>query len=89
MSERKQEIEHRLQQALNPESLEVIDESHLHAGHAGAKGGAGHYVVTIVADCFRGENTMSRHRMIYGALNGMMPTEIHALSIKAFDPDEI
>jgi BolA protein len=89
MSERKQEIERRLQQALNPESLEVIDESHLHAGHAGAKGGAGHYVVTIVADSFRGENTMSRHRMIYGALNDMMPTEIHALSIKAFDPDEI
>ena len=89
MSERKQEIERRLQEALNPESLEVIDESHLHAGHAGAKGGAGHYVVTIVADCFHGENTMSRHRMIYGALNDMMSSEIHALSIKAFDPDEI
>ena len=89
MSERKQEIEHRLQESLHPESLEVIDESHLHAGHAGAKGGAGHFAVTIVADCFRGENTMSRHRMVYGALNEMMPKEIHALSIKAFDPDEI
>ncbi|MBE9516277.1 MAG: BolA family transcriptional regulator [Proteobacteria bacterium] len=89
MSERKEEIERRIKEAINPESLEVIDESHLHAGHAGAKGGAGHYAVTIVAECFRGEGTLSRHRMIYRALNDMMPKEIHALSIKAFDPDEI
>ncbi|MDH5634178.1 MAG: BolA family transcriptional regulator [Gammaproteobacteria bacterium] len=89
MNERAQEIERRLRDTLKPESLEIIDESHLHAGHAGAKGGAGHYVVTIVADAFRNLNTMSRHRLVYTALGDMMPREIHALSIKAFDPDEI
>lgn len=89
MNDRVDEIERRLRTDLKPESLEIVDDSHLHAGHAGAAAGGGHYTVTIVADCFRGENTMSRHRMIYKSLNDMMTKQIHALSIRAFDPDEI
>lgn len=89
MNDRVNEIDHRLRSDLAPESLDIVDDSHLHAGHAGAAAGGGHYTVTIVAECFRDKNTMSRHRMIYSALHDMMPKQIHALSIKAFAPDEI
>lgn len=88
MNLRQRKIEQKLQQALSPESLDVVDDSHKHAGHAGAKGGAGHYDITIVSDMFEGEDTLSRHRMIYKALDDMMPREIHALMIKALTPDE-
>ncbi|MFZ5556916.1 MAG: BolA family protein [Pseudomonadota bacterium] len=73
---------------LDPESLEILDESALHAGHEGAKSGGGHYHVTIVSPKFAGQSAMARHRMVYGALSGLMPREIHALSIKALAPDE-
>ena len=90
MSEaRVQEIKTRITDALAPESLEIIDESHLHAGHAGARDGGGHFAVTVVAQAFAGQNTMQRHRMIYAAVGNMMQRDIHALSIKAFSPDEI
>ena len=89
MSARMQEIENKLRDALTPESLDLIDESHKHAGHAGAKGGAGHFDLTIVSAEFSGVNTVGRHRLVYEALAEMMPQEIHALSIKAFAPDEI
>ncbi len=89
MSGRVQQIETRLRVALKPESLDLIDDSHKHAGHAGSKGGAGHFDLTIVSDEFSGLNTVGRHRLIYDALSDMMPGEIHALSIKAFSPDEI
>ena len=89
MSERLVKIEALLREALEPESMELVDDSHKHAGHAGARGGAGHYDLTIVSDRFSGVNTVGRHRLVYEALAEMMPAEIHALSIKAFSPDEI
>ena len=74
-------IRERLQQAFRPEVLEIRDDSALHAGHAGARDGAGHYAVTIRADAFRGRGRIECHRMVYEALADMMPKEIHALSI--------
>ena len=82
-------IRERLTAALDPVDLEVIDESHLHAGHAGARSGGGHYAVTIVSPRFRGENMVARHRMVYEALGNAMGSEIHALSITAHSPDEL
>ena len=72
---------------LAPENLEIVDESSKHAGHEGAKGG-GHYQMTIVSRQFQGKTNMARHRMVYAALSGMMHKEIHALSIKAYTPEE-
>ena len=74
--------------ALNPQSLAIEDESHLHAGHAGAKEG-GHYKITIVAAAFAGQNTVKRHRLIHAAVGDLMRGRIHALSIRAFSPDEV
>jgi BolA protein len=81
-------IRDRLTEALAPESLEVIDESHKHIGHAGAASGAGHFVVSIVTDKFKDQNLVQRHRMVYQAVDDLMPGEIHALSIQAFSPEE-
>ena len=74
--------------ALQPSRLEIADDSALHAGHAGAKGGGGHYRLTIVSPQFTGKNTIARHRMIYAALGPMMQTQIHALAIRAYAPGE-
>jgi BolA protein len=74
--------------ALEPIRMELADESALHAGHAGAKGGGGHYRLTIVSQQFSGKNTLARHRMIYAALGPMMQQQIHALAIRAYAPDE-
>lgn len=73
--------------ALDPQRLEILDDSAKHAGHAGAKEG-GHYRLTIVSPRFSGCGTMQRHRLIYEALGPMMRGEIHALSIKALAPEE-
>ena len=73
---------------LGPQSLDIEDESHLHAGHAGAKEG-GHYKITIVAAAFAGQNTVKRHRLIHAAVGDLMRGRIHALSIRAFSPDEV
>lgn len=75
--------------ALNPESLEVVDESAAHAGHEGAKSGGGHYRLVIVARAFEGKPAQLRHRMVYEALGPMMKSEIHALAIRAYAPGEI
>jgi len=83
-----QQIEQRLA-ALQPESIEILDESGKHAGHEGAKGGGGHYMLTIVSQRFAGKTAQARHRMIYDALGPLMRQEIHALAIKAYAPDEI
>ena len=88
MSDRIEMIREKLTAALSPVQLDIIDESHLHAGHPGARGGGGHFNVTIVADAFEGENLLTRHRMVYDALGDAMQTEIHALSIKALTPKE-
>jgi BolA protein len=73
---------------LEPLSIVIEDESHRHAGHAGAKDG-GHYKITIVAAVFAGHNTVKRHRLIYDAAGYLMRGSIHALSIRAFSPDEV
>lgn len=77
-----------LTEALAPQSLEVADDSHKHAGHAGARGGQGHFGVDIVSSAFSGKLPLARHRLVYAALGEMMQTDIHALSIRARTPDE-
>lgn len=88
MSERTEMIRRHLS-VLNPERLEIEDQSHLHAGHAGARAGGGHFAVLIVSQHFSGKSLLDRHRMVYRALQSAMETEIHALSIKAFAPGEL
>lgn len=86
--ERTETIRRRLTAALAPELLEIVDESRKHAGHAGARNGGGHYVVTIVSTAFAGKSPLQRHRMVYDALSDAMGAEIHALSIRAYTPEE-
>ena len=73
---------------LVPLRIELIDDSAKHAGHAGAKSGGGHYRLLIVAECFRGKATLARHRLVYDALDELMRSRIHALSIRSLTPDE-
>ena len=82
-------IRQRLQQAFAPLELEVIDESHRHAGHAGARDGRGHFRVRIVSAAFAGLAPLARHRTVYTALGELMQTEIHALAISAMTPDDL
>lgn len=89
MTDRQAQIEERLRAALAPDSLELIDESAQHAGHAGARGGGGHYALTIVSARFAGKGPIDRHRMIYEALGDAMRGQIHALSIRAYTPEEL
>ena len=74
--------------AFAPRSLDVIDDSHKHIGHAGARGGQGHFSVDIVSGAFAGMGPVARHRAVYAALGEMMQTDIHALAIRARTPDE-
>jgi len=76
-----------LTQALTPTQLEIIDDSHKHAGHEGAKGGGGHFNVAVCSAAFEGKTLIQQHRMIYDALGDMMQQDIHALSITATIPD--
>ena len=87
-SDRISSIEKRLRESLTIKSLKIIDESHLHVGHAGAASGGGHFQVIITAVDFEDLNTLARHRLIYEALGDAMETEIHALSIKAYASSE-
>ena len=82
-------IRQRLSVHLDPESVEIEDQSHLHAGHAGAASGGGHFEVVVVAQNFSGLNMLARHRLVYDALGEAMRNEIHALSIKAYTPEEL
>lgn len=75
-----------LEQALSPEVLDIRDDSHRHAGHAGARDGRGHFHVAIVSAAFAGQSSLQRHRAVYAALGGLMATDIHALSIDARAP---
>ncbi len=81
-------IRERLRAALDPVALELADESALHAGHEGARAGGGHYRLTIVSPRFRGQSTLARHRLVYGALGELMKRDIHALAIRALTPEE-
>jgi stress-induced morphogen len=79
-------IRARLEAEFAPELLEITDDSHLHAGHAGAKSGKGHFTVRIIADAFRDARPIDRHRMVYDALGELMQSDIHALSVTASAP---
>ncbi|UXI70702.1 BolA family protein [Tahibacter amnicola] len=78
----------RIESALQPQVFDLIDESHKHIGHEGARDGRGHYKVRIVSVAFTGKAPLARHRLVYEALGDMMQTDIHALSIEARTPDE-
>jgi BolA family transcriptional regulator, general stress-responsive regulator len=82
------EIERLLRTALAPDDILVKDQSHLHAGHAGAREGKGHFEVTIVSNKFKGLSRIERHRLVYEALGNFMASDIHALRINAFSPSE-
>ncbi len=88
MNSRVEIIRNRIETALTPVKLEITDDSHLHVGHAGAQGGAGHYSVHIVSDKFNGLNRIKRHQAVYRSVDDLMPHEIHALSIEALTPEE-
>jgi BolA protein len=85
---RVERIRAKLEAALTPMVLEIRDDSALHAGHAGAQGGAGHYTVVIKTAAFDRLRRLQRHRLVYDALAEMMPNEIHALSIDAIAPGD-
>ena len=87
-AERVSRIEALLVAEFAPSFILVKDQSHLHAGHAGAREGMGHFSVKIVADAFDGKSRIARHRLVYGALGDMMQTDIHALNVTALTPDE-
>ena len=78
-----------LMSAFQTTLLKIEDESHLHAGHAGAASGGGHFKLTIAAPEFEGMSKVARHRAVYAALNKHFPAEIHALTILALTPSEI
>lgn len=86
-TDRRERLVRRLQ-GLDPEQLEVIDDSHRHAGHAGAADGRGHFTVTVVSKRFAGLSTLKRHRLVFETVGDMMSTDIHALSIHALAPGE-
>jgi BolA family transcriptional regulator, general stress-responsive regulator len=81
-------IEQVLRAALQPEQLEIEDESHRHRGHAGAADGRGHFRVCIVSQRFAGQPRVARHRLLYAALQSELQTDIHALAIEALTPEE-
>lgn len=81
-------IKEKLSTALQPEFIQVLDDSQAHAGHEGAKSGGGHYYLTIVSNEFQNQSRIKRHQLIYSVLGDMMKHDIHALSIKAYTPEE-
>lgn len=86
-SDRERRLRERLEAKFAPVQLVIQDESHLHAGHAGAAGGHGHFRVRIVAEAFRGLSALARHRMVYAAVDDLLKTDIHALTIDALPPE--
>lgn len=83
-----EQMQQRLQ-VLQPVTIEIHDDSAQHAGHEGAKGGGGHYWLTIAAPVFAGKSRLQRHRLVYDALGDLMQQKIHALSIQAYTPEEV
>jgi BolA protein len=75
--------------ALEPEQVDIYDESQEHAGHAGAQDGGGHYRLLVVSHRFQGQSRVSRHRLVYQALGDLMQRRIHALAITAYTPEEM
>ena len=74
--------------ALQPLEIEIEDDSHRHAGHAGARDGGGHYNLRIVSAAFAGKGTVARHRLVYEAAGDLMRGPVHALAIRALAPGE-
>lgn len=89
MSTRVERITQRLQEALAPCHLEIVDDSPSHAGHAGAiQSGGGHFHAMIVSPSFEGRSLIARHKLVYEALGDLMKNDIHAFSMKVFSPTE-
>ena len=86
--DRRQRIEDRLRQGLEAERVELLDESHLHAGHAGAASGGGHFRALLVSRRFEGLSRVARQRLVYQVLADEMGGEIHALAMRTFTPAE-
>lgn len=85
-----EQIDQILTQALKPVEIQVVDESHLHAGHAGARPeGETHFSVRVVSEAFRGKSRIECHRMINECLANLLHNRVHALRIKASSPDDI
>ncbi|GAB3538668.1 BolA family transcriptional regulator [Noviherbaspirillum agri] len=89
MTDRVKQIRARLTATFAPVECQLVDDSHLHAGHAGAASGAGHFSVRLVSDRFDGLNRLARHRLVYDCLRDMMHSDIHALNIVALAPSEV
>lgn len=87
-AERPAAIRAALEAAFAPLALDVVDDSHRHAGHPGARDGRGHFNVSITSERFAGMTPLARHRAVYAALGELMATDIHALSIDARAPDD-
>lgn len=87
-SERIEAMQRRLRAALSPTRLEIVDDSHKHVGHAGARDGRGHFTVIVESEAFRERSALQRHRLVYEALGELMQTDIHALAIRARVSDE-
>jgi BolA protein len=85
-SPREDRLRARLVARFAPVSLVIQDETHRHAGHAGAAGGQGHFRIRIVSEAFRGMSPVARHRLIYEAVDDMLKSDIHALAIEALTP---
>jgi BolA protein len=86
--DRRARIEAELRERLGAVHVEVIDESHLHAGHAGARDGGGHFRAVVVSMQFEGKTPVQRQRLVYDALESVMGSEIHALSMKTVTPTD-
>ncbi len=85
-ADREERLRARLVAEFAPLELAIEDESRLHAGHAGAAGGAGHFRIRIVAAAFRGLPAVARHRLVYAAVSDLLKSDIHALAIEALPP---
>ena len=86
VTNRTQRLRERLESRFAPSELSVADESHLHAGHAGAASGQSHFRVRIVSEAFRGISSVARHRLVYAAVDDLLKNDIHALAIEALPP---
>jgi BolA protein len=82
------ELRNRITSALGADIVELQDDSAKHRGHAGARGGAGHYSVVVVSGRFAGMGRVDRHRAVYDAVGDMIPTQVHALAVRAYTPEE-
>lgn len=87
--EREFQIRRRLEAEFAPLELQIKDQSHLHAGHEGARDGRGHFDVKIVSQAFEGQSRLQRHQSVYSALGDLLQSDIHALRIKALAPTEL